>query len=494
MNGILAINRHRIKGRNKNDRLPKPLEALFMEIDAVCVAEVKKSLLESQHISEPEHKVRTRVSADGLPEREVVSDPVRRYLRQIVRYKLLTAEDEVEIAKKIETVEQEILRVIPKSAVALEYIIHLGTQIKKRKQSAGKILMHILRRGQAVSLQDKAKLFLRTARMLQKLHAAAESSRKKLTVEGLAPDEKQRLVEKLNQQRDQIFGLLKIWRFEPCVLDEIEKEIRKLETSSGSWDQTLERTLTQFAVSRAQVDALRGELIKPNLRLVVNIAKRHTGRGLSLIDLIQEGNIGLIRAANRFDYRRRTRFSTCATWWIRQAILRAIYNHSRTIRIPIHIRDKYRKLQKTKHAIRDGHNGNGHIGKLADQTGMPFDEVDRILAITGEPLSLDAPLNSDATRSLGEAVEDGNVIDPFNFAARRNLAEAMRKVLAVLTPREEKVLRLRFGIGEKTDHTLDEISREFDLTRERIRQIEARALRKLQQSNYSRNLRAFIDR
>jgi RNA polymerase primary sigma factor len=306
------------KRKKKKDRLQKPLEAVFMEIDEVSAAEAKKPFVKNQHISEPNHKDLKRASADGLSEREVVSDPVRRYLRQIVRYQLLTGGDEVEIAKKIETVEHEILRIILKSAVALEYIINLSSRINKRKQSAAKILMHILRRGPAVSLQDKTKFLLRTARLLKKLHSAAESIREKLTAGGLTPDEKQRLVEKLNQQRDQIFNLLKTRRFEPCVLDEIEKEIRKLKTSSEYRDQTLERTLTQFAVSRAQLDALRGKLIKSNLRLAVSMAKRHTGRGLSLIDLIQEGNIGLIRAANRFDVRRRTRFSTCATWWVRR--------------------------------------------------------------------------------------------------------------------------------------------------------------------------------
>jgi RNA polymerase primary sigma factor len=493
MTSSLAINSHRIKGSKNGDQLPKSIEALFMEIDAVSAVEAREPLDLNQHISEPGHNGCKRYCAENLPERDAVSNPIRRYLRQIGRYKLLSGEDEVDIAKKIESGEQKILRAILQSAIARDHIINPSDQIKSRKQSAGKILMHIHRRGEAVSLQDKVQLFLKTSRTLKKLHIASENSREKLADGGFAPGEKQRLADKLNQQKGQIFNLLKTWRFEPCVIDDIEKEIRELEASSGSRDPTLRHTLKQVASSRAKVNAHRAELIKPNLRLVVSIAKRHAGRGLALIDLIQEGNIGLIRAANRFDYHRRTRFSTCATWWIRQAILRAIYNNSRTIRIPIHVRDKYRQLQKTKHRIRDGHNGNGPIEELADRIGMPFDEVDRILAIAGNPLSLDAPLNTEATRYLGETVADGNVMDPFKFSARRNLVEKMRKVLAVLTPREEKVLRLRFGIGEKTDHTLDEISREFDLTRERIRQIEARALQKLQQSKYSRNLRVFID-
>jgi RNA polymerase primary sigma factor len=252
--------------------------------------------------------------------------------------------------------------------------------------------------------------------------------------------------------------------------------------------------LTQIALSRAKVNARRSKLIQANLRLVVSISRRYAQRGLSLVDLIQEGNTGLIRAADRYDYRRGTRFSTCAVWWIRQAILRAIYNQARTIRLPIHIRERYRKIQKAANSLRIAKNGDDNIQKLADRSGIPFDEVDRILAIAGEPLSLDAPLNSQATRFVGDAVEDRNLKDPFTAVAGRHLVEQTRKVLSVLTPREEKILRMRFGIGEKSDHTLDEISQAFDLTRERIRQIESRALQKLQQSKYSRSLRAFIER
>jgi RNA polymerase primary sigma factor len=493
MTSSLAICSHSRKGSKQGDQLLKPIQALVMENDAASAVEAKERCGQKLNISGRGHKDFKRYSADHLPERDAVSNPVSRYLKRINCFGLLTGEDEVEIAKKIETGEQEILRAILQSTIALGYIINLSRQIKSGKQTAGKILMHIFRRGEPVSSQDKVGLFLKTTRQLKKLHTAVKTGHAKLAAGGLKPGEKLSLEEKRNRQGDRIFNLLKNWRFEPCVIDDIEKEIREREASSGSRDQTLQGILTQIEVSRAKVNAHRSKLIKANLRLVASIARRYTQRGLSLIDLIQEGNIGLIRAANRYEYRRGTRFSTCATWWIRQAILRAIYNQARTIRLPIHIRDKYRKLQKTTHSIRARNNGNGHTEKLADQIGIPFDEVDRILAIAGEPLSLDAPLNTETTRFLGDAIEDGNLMDPLTFAARRNLAEETRKVLAVLTPREEKVLRMRFGIGEKTDHTLYEISRKFDLSRERIRQIEARALRKLQHSKYSRNLKTFIE-
>ena len=489
----LAINSSHIKRSKNGDRLPKPIEPLFLELEAVAVAKTRNGYGQPKRIFQPGDKDYQHSSADGLPGLDAIRNPVSRYLRKIGQHKLLTGAEEVEIAKKIEIDEQIILRAILQSNTAINYIINLGDQIKNSKQSAGKILMHVHRRGGAVSPQDKVELFLKTIRRLKKMQTAANSSRAKLNTPGLAPAQRIRLGEKLKQLDDQPFKILQKWRFEPCVIDEIEKRIREQAASFGSSADALRCTLDQVEVDRARVNVHRGELIKANLRLVVRMARRFTQRGLSLIDLIQEGNIGLIRAVNRYEYRRGTRFSTCATWWIRQAILRAIYNQARTIRIPIHIRDKYRKLQKTKHSIQDGLNGNGPVEELANQTGMPFEEADRILAIAGEPLSLDAPLNIDATSLLEEAIEDGNGVDPFKFVARRNLVEKMRKVLALLTPREEKVLRLRFGIGEKSDHTLDEISQEFDLTRERIRQIEARALQKLQQSKYSRNLRSFID-
>ena len=425
---------------------------------------------------------------------EWVTKPMTRYFQNIGCFARLSPEDEIAIAKTIERAELEVLRAILKSEIAVDYLIGLGSQIENGQRAPGKILMNLHIRADRVTDKAKKDSFIKTTRKLDKLHAAASACRDALLAAGLKPDQRRLLQSKLKRRTDQMFDLLRPWRFEPCVIDDIEKEIRQQAASAGSGDPRLRRTLARVALSRAKTDAHRNKLINANLRLVVSIAKRYAQRGLSLIDLIQEGNTGLIRAANRYEYRRGTRFSTCAVWWIRQAILRAIYNQARTIRLPIHIRERYRKIQKTANRLQVANNGEENMEELADRSGVPRDEVDRILAIAGEPLSLDAPLNSQATRSLGDAVEDEDTLNPFTVVASRNLAEKTRKVLAVLTPREEKVLRMRFGIGEKTDHTLDEISREFDITRERIRQIEARALEKLQRSKYSRSLRVFIDR
>jgi RNA polymerase primary sigma factor len=379
------------------------------------------------------------------------------------------------------------------SEVVVDHLIGLGLQVERGQRSPRKIIMQIHWRGERMTNVEKVAAFMKTVRRLRKLQAAAGACRTELLSAKLKPEQKRSLCIKFDNQTRRMFNLLKKWRLESGVIDDIEKKIREHETASDLQKLDQHQILRRIEHSRARVDSYRSRLIKANLRLVVSIAKRYTQRGLTLIDLIQEGNTGLIRAANRFEYRRGTRFSTCAVWWIRQAILRAIYNQARTIRLPIHIRERYRKIQKTASSLQGGNHEDDNIEKLARQTGMPFEEVDRILSIAGEPLSLDAPVNSQGTCFLGDAVDKSDLKDPFTVLVDRNLAEKTRKILSVLTPREEKILRMRFGIGEKTDHTLDEISREFDLTRERIRQIEARALQKLQQSKYSRSLRSFID-
>ena len=496
---MFKSSRKESKSIRQNDAgtfLLKPFEGILRENNSVGALNVSERFNQNRISAGHDNKDLKRIDARGImgpSNLKSLTDPVHSYFQKIGLFAQLKSADEIAIAKKMETAENEILRALLQSPLAITSILDFGRRIKTGKSAAGKILMHIHRRGKPVSSQDKVDSFLKTLHQLRKLHTAAKAAHEKLAAAALKPGEKQRLEEKLNQQGDQMFNLLKTWRFEPGVIDDIEKEIRERQSSSGSRDPKLARLLSQVQLSRKMADAARSELINANLRLVVSIAKRYTQRGLHLIDLIQEGNIGLIKAANRYEYRRGTRFSTCATWWIRQAILRAIYNNARTIRLPIHIREKYRKLQKAAYNIDDAQNGNGNVEKLAKRTGIPYDEVDQILAIAAEPFSLDAPMSSESAHQLGGAIEDRHLMDPFSVTASRNLENMTRKVLAVLTPREEKVLRMRFGIGEKTDNTLDEISRKFDLTRERIRQIEARALRKLQHSKYGRNLRSFID-
>jgi RNA polymerase primary sigma factor len=471
-----------------------PTQNSFLEIDRTFAVDADRPSNHNPSNSAPWLKGPECSASDNSIDPDAGSDSVTQYFKRIGRFRLLTREDEVELARQIEAGEKEIIRAILQSTTAVDYIINLSCRVSSGPKAAGKLLMHIHRRGEPLSLSNKIDLFLTTGRKLAKLHAAAKAVRRKLAAGGLKPGDERRLKEKLNRLGNQMFGLLKNWRFEPCVIVDIEEAIRDLEIHSGSNDQNLQRIVNRIEVSRARANTLRSELVKANLRLVVSMAKRYSWCGLALIDLIQEGNLGLLRAANLYEYRRGTRFSTCATWWIRQAISRAIGNKSRTIRLPVHIAEKYRKLKKTSHSVRADQSGNWDTAELAERIGTSSEEIDRILAFAGEPLSLDAPLNSETRCILGDVIENGELMDPFNAAVNRSLASKTRKVLAVLTPREEKVLRMRFGIGETTDHTLDEISRMFNLTRERIRQIEVQALRKLQRSKFSHDLRAFIDR
>jgi RNA polymerase primary sigma factor len=299
------------------------------------------------------------------------------------------------------------------------------------------------------------------------------------------PKEKTRVVKRLKMKFQDLSEIAQ------HILEK-ERNIKRIETEAQMSSSDVKRSVKAIAIGEIQVKLAKSEFIEANLRLVVSIAKKYTNRGLQFLDLIQEGNIGLMKAVDRFEYQRGYKFGTYATWWIRQAITRGIADQARTIRLPVHMHEAINKLMRTSRYLVQEYGREPTPEEIAEKMESPLERVRKVLKTVREPISLETPIGEEEYAHLGDFIEDKGIVSSSDRVIEDNLAEHTRKILASLTPREDKILRMRFGIGEKSDHTLEEVGQDFGITRERIRQIEAKALRRLRHPSRGKQLKDFV--